>query len=45
MVDTYIAALADYAVKKGLIEERDRVWAVNQLLAALGLDVDWLLGE
>ena len=38
MVDTYIAALADYAVKKGLIEERDRVWAVNQLLAALGLD-------
>ena len=33
MIDTYlsahVAALADYAVKTGLIECYDRVWAVN----------------
>ena len=38
MVDTYIAALVRYALKKGLIREEDRTWAVNQLIAALGLD-------
>ncbi|MBD5163042.1 MAG: UDP-glucose--hexose-1-phosphate uridylyltransferase [Oscillibacter sp.] len=37
-VCVYIAALADYALKRGLIEEQDRTWAINQLLAALGLD-------
>ena len=41
MIDTYlsahVAALADYAVKAGLIEPADRVWAINSLLQALGL--------
>ena len=38
MIDREIYALADYGVRKGLIGERDRVWAVNQLLQVLGLD-------
>ena len=33
-----ITALADYGVRTGLIEESDRTWAVNALLAALELD-------
>ena len=33
-----IAALVKYAVERGLIEEADRIWARNQLLAALALD-------
>ncbi len=37
MVNGYIAALADYAVAKGLIEEADRPWAVNRLLETMGL--------
>ena len=41
MIDTYlsahVAALADYAVKTGLIESSDRVWAVNGLLQVLDL--------
>ena len=41
MIDTYIsghvAALASYAVEKGLIEPADRVWAVNAILEAMGL--------
>ena len=37
-VSTYIAALVEYAVERELIEEADRVWARNQLLAALELD-------
>ena len=37
-VSRYIAALVEYAVECGLIEEADRVWARNQLLAALALD-------
>ncbi len=37
MVNGYIAALADYAVAKGLIEETDRPWAVNRLLETMGL--------
>lgn len=36
MIDNAVAALADYAVRTGLIEETDRVWAVNRLLDALG---------
>ena len=35
--DVYVATLAQYGVEKGLIEECDRVWAINQLLDALGL--------
>ena len=34
----YTAALADYAVARGLIEPADRTWAVNALLAAMGLE-------
>ncbi len=37
-VSFYIAALADYAAGRGLIDLRDRTWAVNQLLAVLELD-------
>ena len=40
MIDIYsvqIAALADYGVSRGLIAEADRTWAVNTLLAAMGL--------
>ncbi len=37
-VSFYIAALADYAAGRGLIDPRDRTWAVNQLLAVLELD-------
>ena len=33
-----ITALADYGVRTGLVEEADRTWAVNALLAALELD-------
>ena len=33
-----ITALADYGVRTGLIEEADRTWAINALLAALELD-------
>ena len=37
MIDTYIAALADYAVSKKLVEPLDRTWAINRLLPPLGL--------
>ena len=37
MMDRYLAALADYAVGKGLIEKEDRTWAVNSLLQVLNL--------
>ncbi len=33
-----IAGLADYGIAKGLIEEADRTWAINALLAAMGLE-------
>ena len=33
-----VAALAAYAVEKNLVEQADRVWAVNSLCQALGLD-------
>ena len=36
-VNQYISALAKYGVDRGLIEECDRTWAVNQLIDALGL--------
>ena len=38
MIYNDIAALAGYGVTAGLIAPEDRVWAVNALLAALGLD-------
>ena len=38
MMDESIAALVGYALREGLIEACDRVWAENALLAALGLD-------
>ena len=37
-ISAYTAALADYAAARGLIEEADRTWAVNSLLAAMGVD-------
>ena len=41
MIDTcissYIAALADYGVRTGLIDPSDRTWAVNGLLQAMEL--------
>lgn len=36
-VSERIAQLADYGVRRGLIGEADRVWAVNSMLDALGL--------
>ena len=38
MKDAYIAALADYAIEKGLIEESDRVYCINGVLALLRED-------
>ena len=38
MIDNSIEKLVNYALRTGLIEEEDRVWAENSLLAALGLD-------
>ena len=38
MIDNSIEKLVDYALRAGLIEEEDRVWAENSLLAALGLE-------
>ena len=38
MTDTYIAALVEYAVSTGLVEECDRVWAVNALLEVMKKD-------
>ena len=38
MINTYIAALAEYGLKTGLITADDRIFAVNSILAALGLD-------
>ena len=37
MIDASIAALVQYAVDKGLIEESDRTWAENRVLGALGV--------
>ena len=36
MIDACVAALVQYAVDKGLIEECDRTWAENRVLGALG---------
>ena len=37
MIDQCIAALVQYALDKGLIEECDRTWAENRVLGALGI--------
>ena len=37
-MNKYIFALADHAVKTGLIQPEDKVWAVNRLLETMGLD-------
>ena len=37
-VSMYIEALVEYGVGHGLIDQADRMWARNQLLAALALD-------
>lgn len=38
MISNDIAALVQYGINKRLIEESDRSWAVNSVLAVLGLD-------
>lgn len=38
MINTYIATLAEYGLKTGLITADDRIFAVNSILATLGLD-------
>lgn len=38
MINTYIAALAEYAINNNLIEENERIYSVNMLLDVLGLD-------
>ena len=40
MIDQAIADLVQYALDAGLVEEADRVWAINGLLEDLGLS-DW----
>ena len=37
MINQCVAALVQYAVDKGLIEESDRTWAENRVLGGLGL--------
>ncbi len=37
-VHQYISALTRYGIDRGLIQECDRVYTVNRLLEALGLD-------
>lgn len=37
-IDSYVHALAEYGIAKGLIEPCDRIYITNQLLAALQLD-------
>lgn len=38
MINTYISALAQYAVDRGLIEENERIYSINMLLDVLKLD-------
>lgn len=38
MVDTAISKLISYALRTGLIEESERIWAVNTVLDVLKLD-------
>ena len=38
MINTYISALAQYAVDRGLIEENERIYSINMLLDVLKID-------
>ena len=38
MINKYITALAEYAVKSGLIEEEERIYSINLLLDVLSID-------
>ena len=38
MLNESIKALVDYAERTGLIENTDRVWAVNRLLEVMQVD-------
>lgn len=38
MINKYIAAIAEYAVNSGLIEEEERIYSINLLLDVLSLD-------
>ena len=38
MINTLIAALAEYAVQNGLIAEEERIYSINLLLGILKLD-------
>src|SRR5574344_749725 len=38
MINTYISALAQYVVDRGLIEENERIYSINMLLDVLKLD-------
>ena len=38
MINTYISALSQYAVDRGLIEENERIYSINMLLDVLKLD-------
>ena len=38
MINTYISALAQYAVDRGLIDENERIYSINMLLDVLKLD-------
>ena len=37
-MELYISELIEYAVRKGWIQDSDRVWAANRILAALKMD-------
>jgi len=38
MINEYIEKLVKYAIDKELIKEEDRVWAVNSIISAIGVD-------
>lgn len=38
MINSYIAALAEYAINSGLIEENEKIYSINMLLDVLSLD-------
>ena len=38
MIDTTVSRLAAYALRKGLIQECDRQWAINTILDTLKID-------
>ena len=36
-VSKYIAALADYSIRKGMTAPEDRIWVINSLLHEMGI--------